>query len=101
MKGTKLVRVLASDTGELKSTELVCPPSPELPDWLPNIERWRWDTPQKQSAIICTRGCSFDAIRSALGSDRIGNYNGCINDQVTEVWLHLGGLGHPVPTIPN
>jgi hypothetical protein len=76
-KGTELVRVLASPDGSIRRSELVCPTDPEMPHWLPSIERFCWHAPIDRPALLYTRGINA------------GGYSRNRNRVETEVWLQL------------
>jgi hypothetical protein len=76
-KGTELVRVLASPDGSIGRSELVCRTDPEMPHWLPSIERFCWHAPIDRPALLYTRGINA------------GGYSHNRNRVETEVRLQL------------
>jgi hypothetical protein len=74
--GTTLVRLVADADGRVLHEELVCPPEPGMPHWLPSLERWRPHTPVARPALLYTRG---------LNAGGGGN----VNDVKTQVWLQV------------
>jgi hypothetical protein len=76
-KGTELVRVLVSPDGSIRRSELVCPTDPDMPQWLPSIERFCWHAPIDRPALLYTRGINA------------GGYSRNRNRVETEVWLQL------------
>lgn len=75
-KGTELVRLLAHPDGTIRHAELVRPCDPDMPHWLPSIERWCWHAPIAKPALLYTRGINA------------GGYQHNRNSVNTEVWLH-------------
>ncbi len=55
-KGTELVRILVGTDGSVRHSELVCPIDPDMPHWLPSIERWCWHAPVDRTLLLYTRG---------------------------------------------
>ena len=76
-KGTELVRVLVGADGSIRRSELVCPIDPDMPHWLPSIERWCWHAPVDRPMLLYTRGVNA------------GGYQHNRNSVKTEVWLRL------------
>jgi hypothetical protein len=76
-KGTELVRVLVGPDGSVRRSELVCPPDPDVPHWLPSLERFCWDAPLDRPALLYTRGINA------------GGYSHNRNRVETEVRLQL------------
>jgi hypothetical protein len=76
-KGTELVRVLVDSNGSVRRSELVRQPDPDMPHWLPSIERWCWHAPVECPSLLFTRG------RNA------GGYSHNRNQLATEVGLQV------------
>jgi len=76
-KGTELVRLLISPDGSIRRSELVRPPDPTVPHWLPSIERWCWHARADRPALMYTRGINAGGFRH--NRNRVN----------TEVWLQL------------
>lgn len=76
-KGTELVRVLVSPDGSIRRSELVCAPDPDMPHWLPSIERFCWHAPIDRPALLYTRGINA------------GGYSRNRNRVETEAWLQV------------
>jgi hypothetical protein len=76
-KGTELVRLLVGPDGSLRRSDLVRRPDPDMPHWLPSIERWCWQAPVERPALMYTRGVN------------VGGYSQNRNRVETEVWLQL------------
>jgi len=74
---TELVRLLIRPDGSICGSELIRPPDPETPHWLPSIERWCWHAPVDKPALMYTRGINA------------GGYQHNRNQVNTEVWLQL------------
>ena len=77
-KGTELVRLLVGPDGSIARTELVRGRDPDLPHWLPSIERWCSHAPIDRPALLFTRGINA------------GGYQHNRNRVNTEVWLQAG-----------
>ena len=75
--GTELVRLLIRQDGYICGSELVRSPDPEMPHWLPSIERSCWHAPIGKPALMYTRGINA------------GGYQHNQNRVKTEVWLQL------------
>ena len=76
-KGMELVRMMIGPDGRISGTQLVCKPNPNVPHWLPSIERCQ-DPPVRRPALIYMRG--FNASGHAYHAT---------NEVNTEVWLQL------------
>jgi len=76
-KGTELVRLLVDPNGSVRHAELVRPCDPDMPHWLPSIERWCWHAPIAKPALLYTRGINA------------GGYQHNRNSVDTEVWLQI------------
>ena len=76
-RGTELVRVLVGPDGSLGRSELVHPPDPAMPHWLPSIERFCRHAPVDRPALLFTRGLNA------------GGYQHNRNQLNTEVRLQL------------
>jgi hypothetical protein len=55
-QGTELVRLLFGVDGSFRRSERVCPMDPDIPHWLPSIERWCWHAPVCRPMLLYTRG---------------------------------------------
>lgn len=55
-KGIELARLLFGADGAIRRTDLVCPIEPDMPHWLPSIERWCWHAPVERPMLLYTRG---------------------------------------------
>lgn len=55
-KGIELFRLLVGADGSITRSELVCPIDPDMPHWLPSIERWCWHAPVDRPMLLYTRG---------------------------------------------
>ncbi|MBM4081483.1 MAG: hypothetical protein FJ278_17400 [Planctomycetes bacterium] len=67
---TELVRLLIDADGQPRNSELVAEMNPNVPNWLPSVER----SPRKQPALLYTHGLNS-------GKNK--------NDLTTEVWLDM------------
>ena len=76
-KGTELVRLLVDAEGSIRETTTVRSPDPELPHWLPSIERWCPHVPIGSPALLFTRGINA------------GGYSHNVNRVDTEIRLQL------------
>ncbi|MBL7040902.1 MAG: BNR-4 repeat-containing protein [Pirellulaceae bacterium] len=76
-KGTELVRLLVGADGSVRDSELVCPIDPDMPHWLPSIERWCWHAPVDRPMLLYTRGINA------------GGYQHNRNQVKTEVRLQI------------
>lgn len=76
-KGTELVRILVGTDGSVRHSELVCPIAPDMPHWLPSIERWCWHAPVDRPMLLYTRGINA------------GGYQHNWNQVKTEVRLQI------------
>lgn len=75
--GTELVRLLIRPDGSICGSEPLRSHDPEMPHWLPSIERWCWHAPIDKPALMYTRGINA------------GGYQHNRNRVNTEVWLQL------------
>ena len=73
--GTTLVRLVVDADGRVSHKEIVGPPQPGMPHWLPSLERWCWHAPADRPALLYTRGMNA------------GGYGNNVNRVKTEVWL--------------
>jgi hypothetical protein len=74
-KGTSLVRLEFDTDGRAIRQTLVHEPEPELPNWMPSLERWCWRAPVDRPALLYTRGLNA------------GGYSNNVNSVRTEVWI--------------
>lgn len=73
-KGTGLVRLEVDAEGRVIQQAPVRGPEPDLPHWLPSLERWCWHAPIDRPALLYTRGLNA------------GGYANNVNSVRTEVW---------------
>lgn len=76
--GTTLVRLVFDADARLASKELVSPPDPAMPQWLPSLERWSPHAPFVRPALLYTRGLNAGG----------GKQN--VNEMKTEVGVEVG-----------
>ena len=76
-KGTELVRLLVSPAGTVTAAALVRPRDPEMPHWLPSLERWCPHAPIDRPALLFTRGINA------------GGYEHNRNRVNTGIWLDV------------
>lgn len=74
-KGTSLIRLEFNAEGRVIHQSLVRTPEPDLPHWMPSLERWCWHAPVDRPALLYTRGLNA------------GGYSNNVNRLRTEVWI--------------
>jgi hypothetical protein len=78
-KGTSLVRLEFDAEGRVVRQALVRAPEPDLPNWMPSLERWCCHAPVDRPALLYTRGLNA------------GGYSNNVNSTRTEVWIEQPG----------
>ena len=74
-KSTSLVRLEFDAQGQVVHQSLVRAPEPDMPHWMPSLERWCWRAPVDRPALLYTRGLNA------------GGYSNNVNIVKTEVWV--------------
>lgn len=74
-KGTSLIRLEVNAAGRVVRQSLARTSEPDVPHWMPSLERWCWHAPLDRPALLYTRGLNA------------GGYSANVNNVRTEVWL--------------
>ena len=68
-KKTELVRIPITPGGQVGQAQLVCKPNPEIARWLPSIERWTWNAPNDNPALLFTQGFNASNNKNKLNME--------------------------------